>query len=240
MSNHHHMVLTDPRGELPNFLRELHRLTAKAMNAAQGQWENLWAAEPCSAVELADDEDIIDKIAYVAVNPVAAGLVAHPEEWPGLSAWTEGVMSATKPPVYFREHGECPEAVSLTVVPPHWSHVRAPLARIRAAIAYKGMQAHRKIRIAGRSFVGRTAVLTGSFVRRAVSFEPKRVVVPTVAAKNPEARKTLLAIHKAFRAGYRRALDAWKAGVREMVFPFGTWWMRVHHGAGCRDQADSG
>jgi hypothetical protein len=89
------------------------------MNAAQGQWENLWAAEPCSAVQLADDEDIIDKIAYVAVNPVAAGLVAQPDEWPGLSTWTEGVMSATKPPVYFREHGECPEAVSLTVVPPH-------------------------------------------------------------------------------------------------------------------------
>ena len=97
MSNHHHMVVTDPLGQLPDFLRELHRLTAKAMNAAQGQWENLWSAEPCSAVLLADDEDIIDKIAYVAVNPVAAGLVSRPEEWPGLSLWTEGTMTVAKP-----------------------------------------------------------------------------------------------------------------------------------------------
>jgi len=90
MSNHHHMVVTDPFGTLPDFLREVHRLTAKALNAAQGQWENLWSAEPCSAVQLADDEDIIDKIAYVAANPVAAGLVARPEDWPGLSIWTQG------------------------------------------------------------------------------------------------------------------------------------------------------
>jgi hypothetical protein len=234
------MVVTDPLGQLPNFLRELHRLTAKAINAAQGQWENLWSAEPCSAVLLADDEDIIDKIAYVAVNPVAAGLVSRPEEWPGLSLWTEGTMTATKPLAYFRERGECPDSVSLRVVPPHWTHARAPVGRIQAAIAYKVTQAHRKVRMAGCGFVGRAAVLTGSFIKRAVSLEPKRVVVPTVAAKNPQARKTLLAIQKAFRAAYRRALETWKAGVRDIVFPFGTWWMGVHHGAACAAESDTG
>ncbi len=61
MSNHHHMVVTDMHGVLPNFLRELHRLTAKAMNASQGQWENLWAAEPCNVVRLVTDQDIEDK-----------------------------------------------------------------------------------------------------------------------------------------------------------------------------------
>src|SRR5260370_62286 len=52
MPNPHHMVVTDRHGVLPNFLRELHRLTANAMNASQGQWENLWAAEHCNAVRL--------------------------------------------------------------------------------------------------------------------------------------------------------------------------------------------
>src|SRR5260370_29674575 len=84
MSNHHHIVVTDRHGVLPNFLRELHRLTAKAMNASQGQWENLWAAEPCNVVRLVTAEDIEDKIAYVAANPVAAGLVKQPEQWPGV------------------------------------------------------------------------------------------------------------------------------------------------------------
>ena len=129
---------------------------------------------------------------------------------------------------------------SLRVVPPLWKHARDPRARIQAAIAYKVVQAHRKVRASGRGVLGQAAVLTGSFIKRAVSFEPKRVVVPTVAAKNPGTRKALLAIQTAFRSAYRRALDAWKSGVRDMVFPPGTWWMRVHHGAVINLRADAG
>jgi putative transposase len=231
MSNHHHLVVTDARGELPNFLRELHRLTAKAMNASQGQWENLWSAEPCSAVRLADDEDVVDKIAYVAVNPVAAGLVARPEEWPGLSTWTEGVVTLGRPEAYFRDGGECPERVLLRVEAPRLAHPGRWPFDMQSAIACKVAHAHQKMRAAGRAFVGRAAVLAQSFVKRAKSFEPKRVLVPTVAAKNPKARKALLAIHKAFRFAYRQALAAWKGGARDTVFPFGTWWMCRHHGA---------
>ena len=70
MSNHHHLVVTDVKGVLPDFLRELHRSTAKALNASQGQWENLWSAEQTSAVELGSDDDIIERMAYVVANPV--------------------------------------------------------------------------------------------------------------------------------------------------------------------------
>ena len=118
LSNHHHLVVTDPRGVLPDFLRELHRLSAKAMNASQGQWENLWSAEPCSAVLLADEHDIVDKIAYVAANPVAAGLVRTPEDWPGLSLWREGVVEVKRPGAYFHENGACPERLVLRVENP--------------------------------------------------------------------------------------------------------------------------
>ncbi|MDP8998544.1 MAG: hypothetical protein M3O46_00350, partial [Myxococcota bacterium] len=58
-------------------------------------------------------------------------------------------------------------------------------------------------------------------------------LVSTLAAKNTENRRALLAIQKAFRIAYRRTLEAWKAGERESVFPVGTWWMRVHHRARC-------
>ncbi len=146
MSNHHHLVVADPRGELPNFLRELHRLTAKAMNASQGQWENLWSAEPCSAVRLADDYDVVDKIAYVAVNPVAAGLVAKPEEWPGLSVWTEGVVPLARPQHYFRSGGECPERVVLRVASSRLEHPGRWPWDVQSAIASKVAQAHRRTR----------------------------------------------------------------------------------------------
>jgi hypothetical protein len=231
MSNHHHLVVTDPRGQLPNFLRELHRCTAKAMNAAQGQWENLWAAEPCSAVLLADDRDIIDKIAYVATNPVSAGLVESPEHWPGLRMWTGGVVTLTKPKAYFREIGGCPAELRLRVVSPAFRHCVNGVGLIRAAIADKVASARRRLKNKGRTFVGAAGILEGSFTRKATSYEPKRGATPTVAAKSPAARKALLAIQKAFRFAYRLALDAWRAGHRLVAFPAGTWWMRVHHHA---------
>jgi putative transposase len=118
MSNHHHLVVTDPRGVLPEFLREFHRLTAKAMNALQGQWENLWAAEPCNVVRLVTDDDVAEKVAYVAANPVAAGLVASPREWPGLLMWEEATVVTSRPPAYFRETGTCAPKLSLRIVPP--------------------------------------------------------------------------------------------------------------------------
>jgi hypothetical protein len=36
---------------------------------------------------------------------------------------------------------------------------------------------------------------------------------------------------RAFRASYRAALERWRAGIRDAVFPAGTWWMRAFHGA---------
>jgi putative transposase len=173
----------------------------------------------------------VDKIAYVAANPVAAGLVGRPEEWPGLSTWTEGAVTLGRPEAYFRDGGECPEKVLLRVESPRLQHPGRWPCGVKSAIASKVAQAHHKMRVAGRTFVGRAAVLAQSFIKRAKSFEPKRAVVPTVAAKNPKARKALLAIQKAFRIAYRQALAAWKGGPRGSVFPFGTWWMRVHHGA---------
>ena len=241
MSNHHHLVITDPRGELPNFLRELHRSTAKAMNASQGQWENLWSAEPCSAVRLVDEEDVIDKMAYVAVNPVAAGLVGQPQEWPGLSRWTPGLAKALRPSAYFDENGLCPPQLSLRfVMPTVGQNASGWLRRLQSAIASKVAKAHHNMRTAGRSFLGRAGVLAQSFTKRATSFEPKRVIVPTVAAKNPKARRAFLRIQKAFRVAYRVALGAWKAGERSVVFPFGTWWMWVHHAARVEPEARTG
>ena len=239
MSNHHHLVVSDPMGLLPDFLRELHRLTAKAMNALQGQRENLWSAEPCSAVRLADDQDVVDKIAYVAANPVAAGLVQKPEDWPGLSMWIAwGRDNYTTSRLFSGRRG-MPGKPCSSRLSPRLEHGDS-VQRVRCAIAMKVAEAHRKMQIAGRVFIGRAAVLTQSLVKQAMSFEPRRVIVPTVAAKHPQARKALLAIQKVFRVAYRRALSAWKAGQRDSVFPFGTWWMRVHHSAQCELQPETG
>jgi REP element-mobilizing transposase RayT len=236
MSNHHHLVVTDPRGLLPDFLRELHRLTAKAVNASQGQWENLWAAEPCNAVRLVTDDDVIDKIAYVAANPVAAGLVARPEDWPGLIAWGTWHARAIRPNAYFRDDGDCPDALTLAVSEPEarddfGPHVKEWAARVSLAIQEKVAEARAALRAEGRIVLGRAAVTAASFIQRARSYEEKRGIIPTFAAKAWAVRERLKRLEQSFRSRYRATLDRWRRGARDAVFPDGTWGMRVFHGA---------
>ena len=234
MSNHHHLIVTDADGNLPDFLRELHRLTAKAINAVQGQWENLWAAEQCSIVRLVTDEDIEEKIAYVLANPVAAGLVRTTEEWPGVLVWGERQMCVRRPSAYFEAHGVCPVHLSLVVErPPIRTNDRGPhvdwLRRVQALVAQKVAAARAELRTAGRAFLGRDAVLATSFTERATTHEAKRTLAPTFAAHLASVRDALRRTEQGFRLGYRRALAAWAEGVRDVVFPFGTWIMRVQH-----------
>jgi hypothetical protein len=104
---------------------------------------------------------------------------------------------------------------------------------VRDALAQKVAEAHRKMRSARRVFVGRAGVIAQSHTQQVKTFEPRRRVVPTVAAKDSLALRAMLAVHREFRCAYRAALRAWRAGLREVTFPFGTWWMRVHHAVAC-------
>jgi hypothetical protein len=221
---------------LPDFLREFHRLTAKAMNASQGQWENLWAAEPCSVVRLVTDEDINDKIAYVVANPVAAGLVRDAAEWPGLLLWGARVLRAVRPVSYFREEGTCPTDLPLSVEPPPARDQeqfprQAWKERITQTIAARVAAAHSAMASKRRAFLGRAAVLASSFIQRARSYEERFDVVPTFAAKARSVRDRLRIAERDFRRRYRAALESWRIGQRDIVFPFGTWGLAVFHAA---------
>lgn len=236
MSNHHHLIVTDPLGVLPDFLRELHRLTAKAINASQGQWENLWAAEPCNVVRLVTDQDVEQKIAYVVANPVAGGLVRQPEEWPGVLLWGERSMTAERPKQYFAAEGACPAKLTLRVVRPRTFDERRPTdaswhARIRELVVDKVAAAHRAVRLAGQAFLGRASVLATSFARRARTLEARFGVIPTFAARAPAVREALRRAERAFRVNYRDALERWWGSARNATFPAGTWAMVVVHGA---------
>jgi hypothetical protein len=232
MSNYHHISGTDPLGKLPVFLHLLHMLTAKALNASQGQWENLWAPEHTCVVRLIEVQDILSKIAYIAANPVNAGLVRHPDDWPGLVLWRPGArVIATRPEVFFRS--TAPAEIELRIVQPttadyepeRWNEM------VQAAVAEEVRRARASVEASGLSFLGRDRVLKVSFLAKANLYEHRLGIDPTLAAKDITKRGAFLRAQKLFRGAYRVALHAWRAGNRAVVFPFGTWWMRVHHGA---------
>jgi hypothetical protein len=231
MSNHLHLVATDPNGVLPDFLRDFRRSMAKALNASQGQWENLWSAEHASQVLLPTLDDVVAKVAYTVANPVAAGLVDNPSQWPGALLWQPGTVVAHRPNVYFDPNGSAPDFVELTISEAPGVHVDDWIRQVTRAVAEQVERARQAVRKQGLAFLGAAAVKAKSFLQRAKSYEVKRNINPVLGAQDVSVRKSFQRILKDFQRSYAEALAAWRSGNRAAVFPFGTWWMRVHHDA---------
>ena len=62
---------------------------------------------------------------------------------------------------------------------------------------------------------------------------PRRTLSPRLASGDPELLANARRRMKAFERGHREALVAWRAGDRSIMFPTGTYAMRVFHGAPC-------
>ncbi len=75
MSNHLHDAIYDREGNAPAFYEHFHKLLAKCMNALRGRWENFFSSEQVCVVRLETREDLIEKLVYIATNPVKDGLV---------------------------------------------------------------------------------------------------------------------------------------------------------------------
>jgi REP element-mobilizing transposase RayT len=238
LSNHLHIVLTDPHARLPDFQRDLDSLVARAINCMLGRWESLFERDSYSAVRLEPRDDVMDKMVYVLANPVAAGLVRRGKEWPGL--WSdprliggEGIVFE-RPRGFFREDGPMPATARLRFHPPPGFENdpelvqellrRLERAEVRAAAALASQ---------GRSFMGVARVLAQKWYARPKGGEPRRGLSPQVACRNKRKRIEALSRLTAFRAAYQEALAAWKRGVRDVTFPPGTWLMRVQHRVCC-------
>src|SRR6187401_2428681 len=83
LSTHIHEVLTDTRGELPRFLQQRNRLFANAIKRHRHWPEEVFARAPASCVALYGVRAILKEIGYTLANCVEAGLVHHPDDWPG-------------------------------------------------------------------------------------------------------------------------------------------------------------
>ena len=230
MSNHHHTVVYDGEGRVIEFMEHFHKMLAKAQNAHRGRGENLWSSEPPSLVQLVGVDDLLDKLVYVATNPVKAGLVDRAHHWPGVHGLAALLNRRTivvrRPKQFFRAGGSMPEEVTLELgLPPGIEDVDAFLGALRERVATEEARLATERRRAGRSVLGRRGVLQQDWRSRPTSHGPRRGLRPRVAARSVWARVEALQRNRAFIEAYRAARAAWLAGL-SVVFPPGTYWLR--------------
>jgi putative transposase len=243
MSTHSHEVVTDVRGVLPRFLQEFHRLLALTTKALRGWPGEVFDKRSTGQHALLTPDAIVEAIGYLIANPVESGAVRYAKDWPGAITLPRDVGMRTvrveRPTCYFdRDNPRWPTIVELALEMPAGLAIdhgaRQARERIADRVREREHRAWRESKRTGLPFLGTRRVVRQSHTKRATTFEPVRRINPqfAIAGNRSVARAAVLRI-RLFNAHYDEALAAWTAGRRDVCFPVGTWWMRVHHGARC-------
>lgn len=238
LSNHFHLVVTDPDARLPAFEQFLDSLVARALNASLGRWESFWAPASYSAVALLSPQDILDKAAYVLANPVAAGLVRRGRDWPGLWSAPEqigsGAVAVGRPTLFFRPGGAMPATAQLELTsPPGFASDADFRDQLSLALASREQEAAAALAATGARVLGEKRVLAQSSWACPAPGEPRRRLSPRVGGRDRWKRIEALSRLVEFLRAYRAAWMALRKGVHDVVFPAGTYWLRVAHGVRC-------
>jgi putative transposase len=230
LSNHYHLVLTDPHARLPAFHQFLDALVARAVNAYLKRCEAFWAPNSYSAVTLVSPGDIIDKAAYALANPVAAGLVRSGRLWPGLWSAPERIggpaLEVRRPKHFFDAKGSLPETARLQLTPPGDFSPDEFRDRLSAALAEREAAAP-------GPFLGVSGVLAQKPTGRPALAEPRMTLNPRIAARDKWKRIEAISRLLEFLRSYRSAWAARRAGRTDVVFPCGTYHLRVVHAVPC-------
>jgi len=245
MSTHFHYVVTDVFGNLPDFRREFHRMLALCTKAFRGWPEEVLNKAPTGELVAETPEALAHEMAYAIANPSEAGAVRYSKDWPGAKTLVSDIGSRVvrveRPDFYLDQTNEqWPEVATLPLEMPEelieeYGSVEAARAVIASEVQRLEHEARATLAAEGRKFMGARRVLRTPHTHRASSREEFGARNPSFAAHGDvEAARRAVLARRVFNQEYDEALAKWTAGDRSAVFPAGTWWMRVHHGARCR------
>lgn len=249
MSNHFHVLLTDVNGQLPDFMHYFDTLLARSLNACRGTSGSVFEKEYGLVVET-DEDKVIEHAVYTLANPCADHLVRRSRHWRGFSTlrleYGQRVRIA-RPKVGLwkedpaakkgaRPHGKpsrLPDVIEFELVRPQVcmelddSQLRE---EIRARLNERELALIEARRRAGKDVLGIRRVLSQRWDYS--PREPKELFATKPRAAGSGWAEELQRIRE-FVMAHARARAQFLAGKRDVVWPAGTWQMRVRHGVPC-------
>lgn len=80
MSNHYHLLIETPDGNLSRGMRQLNGVYTQRFNKRHGRTGHIFQGR-FKAILVQKESYLLELCRYVVLNPVRAGLVSYPEEW---------------------------------------------------------------------------------------------------------------------------------------------------------------
>lgn len=235
MSNHYHLVATDPKGIRPKFFHDFNQLIARGINRIRGRKNPVFEPGSYNAPRLIQHKDVEDKCRYTILNPVAAGLVSHPSEWKGASSWEReyGKTRVIKRPSCFSD--TLPARAYLTLVRPPGLRPDLSARELRALIRKRVEEGVKRIHTLmaseKRTFAGMPNVLEQDWNAAPKTQDPASNLKPVFACASSEIRREVLRRYLEFIADYCVAITQWKEGNHDVIFPPGTYLLSAEFGA---------
>lgn len=237
LSNHWHVIVTDPDGRVSEFMHRAHLLISKCTNVFRKREESMWTNDEPSCVELPDDATIIAKLIYVMTNPVTAKLVKTVGAWGGVCFGPDSlgtVLTIERPPLYFAESGPTPKQVELAIVPPAAALHDRSLEELISILRDSVIAVENNV---DGPVLGMAEVLAQDPFDKPSTPEARPRRRPRVAGVIPEVFKRALAAMRTFWTEHAEARRLWLAGHTPVLFPAGTNMMANYPGVIVADYA---
>lgn len=234
-SNHFHLVVYDPLGQVPRFARLLDELVARAGNAQRDRLDYFWESRGLKYTALLTREAVEKELVYALTNPQKDGLVRRSSAWQGWISLPETlgtVLTVPRPElVFFSADTTLPRSFELRLAVPG-THAGMTAEQFRAHIARRMAKYEKELdeERAGKPYLGMARVLASAPTDTPAKVEPRVSAAPPAATGRIEQANDAHAAYreavKLFRALYRSAYRALRAGAR-YCFPWGTYHWRV-------------
>ncbi len=232
MSNHFHLIVSDPHQLLSDFLRWLNLHSAKCINFYLGRKGLIWAPGSFSSQELHYPEDILDKLVYTICNPTQAKAVSQPSEWIGGISLPEHYRNdfefKAQRPKFFKDNSPTvPESASLKLtIPPMFEDKEAFINELESMIKVRCGEIAEEMKQNDEDFKGIKNICLD------LNFKPDNPYIdseidPRIACKDKERRKELIDGMIQFWKEHEDSRQRVLQGVKDVRFPYGTnWWCR--------------
>jgi hypothetical protein len=164
--------------------------------------------------------------------------VERGRQWPGVwsnprSLGKPGEI-VERPTHYFTDDGTMPERAVLTYSrPPGFASLDAFLALVMARLEDLEEVASAERAAKGLRVAGVRRVLNQRHTDGPASVEPRRALDPRIASMDRRTRIEVLDRLAHFFESHREALLRYLSGKRNVLFPHGTYLMRVRFGVAC-------
>ena len=248
MGNHYHIIYLDNDGRSPDFLEWVNRMLTLGLQRIRKKQGYAFSGSAFDRGSSFSDQ-IIDSpeglraaTRYLMTNPVSARLSKNPCHWQGFVS-KPGVQGIEARRPYWMTDQSGPEKETLHFSKPPETMLPAEAAEMSYE-AYCQKELEEAVRDA-RAALRREGKHHFKPLRKVMQVSPLSSPKTTVKRGNMSellrracavGASQVHAFLKSFREAYRTALTLYQSGNKKVVFPDGTWRMRVMFGcqvAGC-------